>query len=253
MSEVRKPLRLRHSIDAVKDLIIERGLQPGDPMPTEAQLAELLDVSRANLREAGRTLAALDIIEVRHGTGMFVGEMSLRPLVEGLAFKGIVLPGRDFETLRQVVEVRLALDLAIAPQVVEQLSGQQAPRLEQICARMAEAAHGGEPFAEEDREFHLMIASLVGNELYGQLVAAFWDVYSMVGPRLGAPTPRDLDDTVHAHHEMLEAARKGHLEAYREAVQTHYAPLLRVLDSSTPMPLPPRTSVPQPTGVAAAH
>ena len=174
-------------------------------MPTEVQLAELLDVSRANLREAIRTLATLDIIEVRHGTGMFVGEMSLRPLVEGLTFKGVVLPGKDFETLRQVVEVRLALDLAIAPQVVEQLEGRETPELSDVCVEMANRGERGENFASEDREFHLTIAGLIGNELYGQLVAAFWDVYTLVGPRLGVPTPRDMADTVRAHQDMLDA------------------------------------------------
>lgn len=234
MARIREPLRLRQSIDAVKELIISRGLKPGDPLPTEAQLAELLDVSRANLREAIRTLATLDIIEVRHGTGMFVGEMSLRPLVEGLTFKGVVLPGRDFETLRHVVEVRLALDLAIAPQVVAHLTGQEASELSTVCREMAIKGERKENFATEDREFHLQIASLIGNELYRQLVAAFWDVYTLVGPRLGVPTPRDMDDTVRAHQDMLDAARAGNLEAYREAVEAHYAPLLRVLDSTAP-------------------
>lgn len=231
--KVRQPQRLRHSIDAVKELILAQGLKPGDPMPTEAQLAELLDVSRANLREAIRTLATLDIIEVRHGTGMFVGQMSLRPLVEGLTFKGVVLPGKDFETLRQVVEVRLSLDLAMAPSVVERLAGQEAPELSHVCSEMAALTERGEQFAREDREFHLTIASLTGNELYGQLVAAFWDVYTVVGPRLGVPTPRDLDDTVRAHKDMLDAATSGDLESYAEAVRAHYAPLLRVLDSTT--------------------
>lgn len=236
MDKVRQPPRLRASIDAVKDLILAKGLKPGDPMPTEGQLAELLDVSRANLREAIRTLATLDIIEVRHGTGMFVGEMSLRPLVEGLTFKGVILPGKDFETLHNVVEVRLALDLAIAPQVVTSLSGQSSPELSATCNEMADLAERGASFASQDRDFHLRIAGLVGNELYGQLVAAFWDVYTMVGPRLGAPTPRDLSDTVHAHQEMLTAAQAGDLDAYRQAVAAHYAPLLRVLGQSAPSP-----------------
>lgn len=232
MAKTREPQRLRQSIDAVKELIIARDLKPGDPMPTEAQLAELLDVSRANLREAIRTLATLDIIEVRHGTGMFVGQMSLSPLVEGLAFKGVVLAGQDFETLRQVVEVRQALDGAIAPSVVERLAGTAAPELDRLCTEMAHHGERQEPFASEDRAFHAQIASLVDNELYRQLVAAFWDIHTMVAPRLGIATPRDLADTVQAHRDMLDSAIAGDLEGYRAAISAHYAPLLRVLESS---------------------
>ena len=127
MTKHREPLRLRQTIQAMKELIIARGLRPGDPMPTEAELSELLEVSRGNLREAIRTLVTLDILEVRHGTGTFVGQLSLRPLVEGLTFRSVLLPGDDFEILRQVVEVRVALDLALARGVVEQLAGRSEP------------------------------------------------------------------------------------------------------------------------------
>lgn len=237
MSVSREPQRLRQTIDAVKEHILREKLQPGDPMPTEAQLIETLGVSRSNLREAIRTLGTLDIIEVRHGTGMFVGQMSLRPLVEGLAFKGVVLPGQDFETLRQVVEVRKALDLALAPSIVERMKGREAPRLYELCDEMATRDGRGESFAAADREFHETLAAELSNELYAQLVGAFWDVHTLVGPRLGVPTPKDREETVHAHRTMMDAAVAGDLDAYRAAVDTHYAPLLRVLDSKqTPSP-----------------
>lgn len=232
MRKEREPQRLRQTIQGVKELILQRGLTPGDPMPTEAELVELLEASRSNVREAVRTLAALDILDVRHGTGMFVGQMSLRPLVEGLAFKGVVLPGDDFEALQEVVEVRRALDLALAPGIVHSLSGGETPELSRLCTEMEISAERKEQFEEADRSFHLILAEELGNELYGQLVAAFWDVHSIVGPRLGVPTPRDIDDTARAHRAMLNAAVAGDLEAYRAAVQAHYEPLMRVLESS---------------------
>ena len=153
MSRDRAPQRLRQTIDAIKELILEQGLKPGDAMPTEAHLADLLGVSRANLREAIRTLATLDIIEVHHGTGMFVGPMSLRPLVEGLTFKGVVLPGRDFETLRQVVEVRQALDLAIE-------------RLPDDYRELISLRHYGELAYEEIAELKGMPLGTVKNKLF---------------------------------------------------------------------------------------
>ena len=232
MARDREPQRRRQTIQGVKELILKRGLKPGDAMPTEAELVELLDASRSNVREAIRTLAALDILEVRHGTGMFVGQMSLRPLVDGLAFKSVVLPGNDFEALREVLEVRTSLDLALAPGIVNTLSGEETPELNRLCEEMEDAAQRNEPFAAADRAFHLLLAAELGNELYGQLVAAFWDVHSIVAPRLGVLTPRDIDDTARAHRAMLNAAVAGDLAAYRGAVHAHYEPLMRVLGST---------------------
>ena len=232
MTKHREPLRLPQTIQAMKELITARGLRPGDPMPTEAELSELLEVSRGNLREAIRTLVTLDILEVRHGTGTFVGQLSLRPLVEGLTFRSVLLPGDDFEILRQVVEVRVALDLALARGVVEQLAGRSEPELSSLCDEMSSAAERNEGFAAADRAFHLSLAGRLGNELYAQLVAAFWDVHTIVAPRLGVPSSRDASDTALAHRVLLDAALSGNLEAYRAAVTEHYRPLLKSLGSA---------------------
>lgn len=232
MAREREPLRVQQTIRGVKDLILSQNLGPGDPLPTESELMSRLGVSRSSLREAVRTLVALDILEVRHGTGTFVGQLSLRPLVEGLTFKGILLPGDDFETLRQVVEVRTALDLALAPGIVERLAQESALELVELCDEMSEAGGRNEDFGPADRAFHLGLANRAGNELYGQLVAAFWDVHTIVAPRLGVPSPRDRSETAQAHRAMLDAGLRGDLDAYRSAVEAHYQPLLRSLHSA---------------------
>ncbi len=61
---------------------IERGVyQPGSPLPSETDLAEQLDVSRATLREALRTLEDRQLIVRRHGRGTFVSQA---PIVKDL-------------------------------------------------------------------------------------------------------------------------------------------------------------------------
>ncbi|MHA6522815.1 FadR/GntR family transcriptional regulator [Tessaracoccus sp. G1721] len=124
------------------------------------------------------------------------------------------------------------LDQTLAPSVVERMNAAAAEELGQLCDAMAAHSSRDEAFAAEDRAFHLTLASLLDNELYEDLVGAFWDVHTRLAPRLGVPTPRDISDTVDAHRAMLDAAVTGDLEAYRAAVENHYAPLLRVLDSA---------------------
>ena len=159
--------------------------------------------------------------------------MSLKPLVEGLAFRGVVSAGLDFEALRQIVEVRSGLDQTLAPSVVERMNAVAAEELGQLCDAMAGHSSRNEAFAAEDRAFHLTLASMLSNELYVELVGAFWNVHTRLAPRLGVPTPRDIADTVAAHRAMLDAAIARDLPAYRAAIENHYAPLLRVLDSTS--------------------
>ena len=223
--------RMRRSTtaDQIKQLILTSNLRPGDPLPTEAELCDALDVSRSSVREAVRTLSTLDIVDVRHGHGTYVGKMSLDPMVEALVFRGVLAPNGSLEALSEVVEVRLALDLAMAEKVVTAIEGADTTELESMVDEMVAKAARGETFLEADRSFHTTLFEATGNRLAAQLVGAFWDVHTAVVPQLGIAQPADIQLTARAHGDMLAAARRGDTEGYRRAVVEHYRPLQRSL------------------------
>lgn len=190
-------------------------------------------MSRSSVREAVRTLAALDIVDVRHGHGTFVGNLSLAPLVDGLSFRGMLSPGEDRVALREVVEVRAALGTGLAEVICASMAGTSNPDLRVLVDRMVQISDGGGDFASVDRAFHAALLSRLPNTLLGQLVDAMWEVHTTVVPRVGVATPGDIRDTVAAHGDMLDAAEAGDAAAYREAVQRHYAPLRHVLKAGS--------------------
>jgi DNA-binding FadR family transcriptional regulator len=217
----------------IKDLILRTGLRPGDPMPTEAHLVQELGVARSSVREAMRTLSSLDIVEVRHGHGTFVGRMSLAPLVDGLLFRARLNEGNDLRTLREVVQARIALDLSIGEQLVEAWNGVDlAPAREQV-QRMREAHAQGRSFAEADQAFHAVVLSQLGNELMKQLGDAFWQVHTSAQPLLEVPPAGDIRLTVEAHDAIVDALETGDVRAYARAVRDHYAPLERALNATS--------------------
>lgn len=57
---------------SIETHIIEGKLPPGEPLPTEPELAKQFDVSRAVIRDACRMLMARGLVDIRHGKGMFV-------------------------------------------------------------------------------------------------------------------------------------------------------------------------------------
>jgi DNA-binding FadR family transcriptional regulator len=228
------PSRRASTADQIKEYILTQGLHPGDHLPTETDLCERLGVSRSSVREAIQTLSTLDIVEVRHGRGTFVGRMSLDALVEALVFRGVLSPGDDLQALREVLEIRQALDLSMAERIVSGMRGTENPNLHDLVDQMVASAAAGETFAPQDRLFHAELLDHVNNSLVGQLVTAFWDVHTAVMPRLGLSLPADLDQTAQAHRDMLEAAEAGDVERFRSAVVDHYAPLQRALDEAQP-------------------
>ncbi|MDO4899056.1 FadR/GntR family transcriptional regulator [Actinomyces sp.] len=220
------------AMNSIKDYILQSHLQPGDPLPTESQLCETLGVSRSSVREAVRTLAALDIVEVRHGHGMFVGQVSMRPMVESLVFRGLLKPGDDYRSLREVVEVRRTLDSALAAEVVEAWRSREDTEIDAVVDEMEALAERGETFTDQDRGFHQKLLAPVPNQLFAHLMEAFWAIHTLTVPMLDAPRPEDIVKTANAHRAMLQAARAGDTEAYREAVVAHYEPLVNALTRS---------------------
>lgn len=60
------------AVQSLLQRIEEQQLQPGTPLPSEAQLGESLGVSRTVVREALRTLKGLGVVEIANGKNPIV-------------------------------------------------------------------------------------------------------------------------------------------------------------------------------------
>ncbi|MEU6000258.1 FCD domain-containing protein [Streptomyces sp. NPDC047197] len=215
-------------VEGIKRYILEERLRPGDPLPTEPALCEALGASRSSVREAVKILNALDIVEVRHGYGTYVGRLSLSALVESLTFRGLLSPGDDFQVLADLVDVRELVERGMADRIVTTLSPGQLDALDRLVAAMREQGAGeGRGFVEADRAFHALLVEPLGNELVEQLSMAFWDVYAIVAPHLDGFTDADEAETVAAHQSIVDAARAGDAAAFMKSLGEHYAPVRR--------------------------
>lgn len=76
MTEPLLPLYFRAK-QAIHRLIEERGLQPGEPLPTERELEDTLQVSRVTVRRALTELEREGTVRREHGRGTFVAPPKL--------------------------------------------------------------------------------------------------------------------------------------------------------------------------------
>ncbi len=220
---------LMHEVsEGIKRYILDNGLRPGDLLPTENELCEALDASRSSVREAVKTLDVLDIVEVRRGHGTYVGRLGLSALVESLTFRGLLDRDDDMQLMLELADMRELFERGMADRIVAALGAGDVAALDALVNDMDTSGSGdGTGFVEADRAFHALLVAPLGNELIGQLSAAFWDVYIVVAPHLNGITRADEVETVHHHRRIVDAARSRDVAAFAAAVSDHYAPVRR--------------------------
>ncbi|MBZ3900651.1 MULTISPECIES: FadR/GntR family transcriptional regulator [Streptomyces] len=208
--------------DEVMRLILDRGLQAGAPLPTETELMEDLGVSRNSVREALKALQALDIVDIRHGYGTYVGEASLTPLVDGLTFRALARPDGDTAALAEILQIREILEDGLVRRVAATLTDEELDGLAAVVDRMEAAQRAGDPVAELDRDFHELLYASLGNTLVPQLLGAFWTVFLRVAGARGwtdDPTP---ELTIRRHRDIVAALRARDVEGAQRAMSDHF-------------------------------
>jgi DNA-binding FadR family transcriptional regulator len=177
--------RLRALQADIMDLILERELEAGDPLPTENELSAVLGVGRNTLRESLKVLQALGVIEIRHGFGMFVAANNFDALADGLTFRGRLSLRHHGQEALQLVDVRQALESGLIAGAMDLMTPERLAAVEESVLRMEALAGAGETLVEADAEFHRRLFEPLNNELLVSLLGVFWTVYRRLQLELG--------------------------------------------------------------------
>jgi DNA-binding FadR family transcriptional regulator len=222
----RRPSRATEVQEAVKDIILRRGLSAGDPLPTESELMEELGIGRNSVREALKVLQAVGIVDIRHGFGMFVGRMSLNGFVDELAFHSRITMQDERSHLGHLIEIREVLESGLVLRLIESREAADLPVLlapiRDVIEHMQAEALVGVISPETDRMFHDLLYRPLRNPLVGQLLGAFWQVYHQLRDDLGTPdeTPADVART---HRDIYWAVLAADRAAAAAAMRDHFA------------------------------
>src|SRR5215472_5638178 len=144
----------------IERLILTK-LHPGDKLPAERELAEVLGVSRSSIRDAMRSLELVGLVEPRQGAGTVVREISPDVLVTPLA--NILAHKRQM--VGELLDFRKMLEPPLAARAATHASPEKVAEMDEILRRQDEKLRAGELAIEEDSEFHYTIAMASGNSV----------------------------------------------------------------------------------------
>jgi GntR family transcriptional repressor for pyruvate dehydrogenase complex len=214
--EPRELLATEQVVNHVRRLVESKSLRPGDRLPAERDLASEIGVSRPSARAGLRSLAAMGVLQSRHGAGTFIAEgppvLGSEPLRFLAALHGFT---RD-----QMFEARRVLELGVAGLAAKHATGEQLAAMAEEVTEMFASLDDPEIFLVQDIRFHRALAAASGNPILGaliEMVAALLYEHR----RTTAALARNLRESVELHRKIHQAVRDRDPERARAAMSEH--------------------------------
>ena len=227
-----EPRMYRVVAERIRELIQEQQMPPGARLPSERELATTLQVSRATLREALIALELGAVIEIRGGSGLYVGAHPAAPAEVPEAGPG------PFEVLsaRSVIETEVA---AMAARNASPAA------LDAILEALLAMEHSHEDRATNeaaDRAFHLAIAHATGNAALVGVIDQLWRQRGSIWQRLKQHyrTEELRLATLLDHRAIFDAIAARDESGARKAMRAHLRRVTRTLGAARAAPTPPQ-------------
>jgi DNA-binding FadR family transcriptional regulator len=227
-SEQPQPLRQKradHVQAHLLDLIRQRGMRPGDLLPSERELMAAMSVGRVTIREAMQNLQRMGLIEIRHGGRPRVRQPTLEQVIQDMGETMRHTLTHSGDTFEHFKTARLTFEKEMVRMAAVGRTPDQIQRLRDIVQAMDAAKAQREQWRERrdegrssdfeydaflrlDGDFHKAIASMSGNPVLAALCGALFDWLTYFHmDRVRSPGLERL--TIEEHSRIVDALEAG--------------------------------------------
>ncbi|MBM7583402.1 GntR family transcriptional repressor for pyruvate dehydrogenase complex [Caldicoprobacter guelmensis] len=208
-------------VEELKRQIINKNWLPGTKIPSENELAALLQVSRVTVREALQQLITLGLLETRQGEGTFVKELLVDSYMNSLIPYFVL----DIPQLMQILEYRKLAEPAAMSLVVERATKEDIRKLEYIFKNMMEKQNDVKKFAQEDLNFHLALGEITRNAVIVKVNYVIRDILSVamdyIVQYLGTR------DGLYYHEKIISSIKDKDVERAQKFMAEHIEETIR--------------------------
>lgn len=209
----------------IRRLIRLRGDQPGDRLPSIAEMARHFAVGGPTIREALRKLETLGVVDIRHGSGVYVGRPSDALVISNPIFEGAV----SKKLLVDLIEARLPIEVQSAALAARHAGTRDLETMAALLARADASLDDAGVLNEVNLAFHRQIAVASGNAVLPQLLEVLGSVFreeqrlilDIHGSRRRDHAEHTaIHEALVAHDEPLATERmRRHLEGVRDVLR----------------------------------
>ena len=208
--------------DALRTYMLAKGLQPGDRLGREEDLAREFGVSRPTLREALRVLSSSYLIRASKGPGggIFVAATPEQGIGRILTDSVASMLSAQSIDIDELLETRMLLEVPLAGLAAQRATDADIERLKLVI----DSAKGHEDEKERvlalDTDLHRLVAEIAGNRLAAAFMEWVGDVLQPSLHELIAPAVVDAV-VVEQHRDVVRAIERGDPTAAERAMREH--------------------------------
>ena len=193
------------------EYIRQGGLQVGDFLPKEEDLATALKVSRHVVREGISRLKVLGIIEARKHRGTVMAHPEVFNSLKKVADTNLLTP----QECREFMEMRVALELGMSNFVYIRKTPEALLKLRELAGKPGEYRH----VFRDELAFHSALLGISGNSMAGEFREIIYNAFYPIYAKRKSQTPEECTVT---HCEICDALENGTLEEFQQALRQHF-------------------------------
>lgn len=194
--------------------VVENSFEQGERLPCERHLCSILDVGRSTMREAVRMLCSRNILNVKHGAGIFVAD---NPGLTEDPF-GFIFIKDKLKLVEDLVDFRLMIEPRAVALAASRARNKDIIELENLAKICEDTINAGENHLKADSDFHNKLCKLSGNIILPKLepiilksITVFIDL-----------TNADLtQETITSHRTIVDAIKQKDATAASDAMIFH--------------------------------
>jgi len=164
MEPIKRSRLSEQVLDQIKKAIKDGVYKTGDQLPNERDLAEQLEVSRASVREALRTLGNMGFIESRVGVngGTYVKEMTIDNIMDPFS----EMLGNEHQIILEMIDFRLVIETEYARIAAEFRTEKDLLLIRENLELMQQEVEQNKIGLDGDNGFHDAIAMATHNSVF---------------------------------------------------------------------------------------
>ncbi|MES2517047.1 MAG: GntR family transcriptional regulator [Bacteroidota bacterium] len=198
------------------ELLQSRKLKVGDMIPKEIELVESLGVSRTVIREALARLRTMGIIESKKKKGSVITS----PDVFGIMSKSMNPHILDQETLKEIFEIRLVLEIGMADFIFQKITSKDIEELKEIVKNEPISSESYLFNIEHEIEFHGKLYEITGNKTMKTFQKMLLPIFDYVHNSDLIKT-QIYNKKFVSHKGLIDILEHGSPEMFRNGMRNH--------------------------------